>query len=493
VTGASLPRRVLVANRGEIALRVARTCSGAGVEVATVFTEHDREAPHVLSAGRSTPVDSYLDGEAVIAAAQAMNCDAVHPGYGFLSENAAFARAVVAAGLTWIGPPPEAMETMGSKIAARAAMQAAGVPVVPGCDAAEPAALAKRAESVGFPLLIKASAGGGGKGMTRVDSADGFERLAAQTSAEAERLFGEGTIYLERLVERPRHIEIQVFADKHGNCVSFGERECSIQRRHQKIVEESPSPAVDETLRRRLGEAAVAAAKAVSYEGAGTVEFLLGEDGDFFFLEMNTRLQVEHPVTEWVTGLDLVRLQLEVACGVELPPEALDPQLRGWSIECRVYAEDPGAGFLPQAGPVLVLREPSGPGLRIDSALREGLDVTVHYDPMLAKVSTFGRNRQEAIERMSEALSRYVILGLRTNLDHLQDVIAHEAFRSGDVTTAFLDEHLPDWQGSEPGDAALAATALPSGAAAARTGASGPSIADPWLSGSGFRIGEGVT
>jgi acetyl/propionyl-CoA carboxylase alpha subunit len=489
----ALPSRVLVANRGEIALRVARSCHAAGVEVAAVFSEHDRAAPHVLAAELAAPVDSYLDGEAVIAAAQAMGCDAVHPGYGFLSENAGFARAVTAAGLVWIGPPPEAMETMGSKTAARAAMEAAGVPVVPGSGAASASELAAAAKAMGFPVLIKASAGGGGKGMTRVDSAEGFERVAAQTAAEAERAFGDGTIYLEKLVERPRHVEIQVFADKHGHCVSLGERECSIQRRHQKIVEESPSPAVDEALRARLGEAAVAAAEAVSYEGAGTIEFLLGDDGAFYFLEMNTRLQVEHPVTEWVTGLDLVRLQLEVACGGELPPEAREPEMRGWSIECRVYAEDPGAGHLPQAGPVLVLREPSGPGLRIDSALREGLDVTVHYDPMLAKVSTWGRTRLEAIERMREALARFVVLGLRTNIDHLRDVVCHEAFVAGELTTAFLDEHMPAWQPAAPEASSLAATVLPSRTAAATRGQAGPSIADPWLSASGFRIGEGAS
>ena len=491
---APLPRRVLVANRGEIALRVARSCRAAGVDVAAVFTEHDREAPHVLGASRARAVDSYLDSAAILEAAKALEADAIHPGYGFLAENPDFARAVKAAGLTWIGPPAEAMETMGSKTAARAAMEAAGVPVVPGCPAGTPKELAAAAESVGFPLLIKASAGGGGKGMTRVDSPEGFERVVRQTAAEAERAFGDGTVYLEKLVERPRHVEIQVFADTHGHCVSLGERECSIQRRHQKIVEESPSPAVDADLRLKLGEAAVAAAKAVAYEGAGTIEFLLGADGSFYFLEMNTRLQVEHPVTEWVTGLDLVRMQLEVACGGTLPAEALEPRLQGWSIECRVYAEDPAAGHLPQAGRVLVLREPSGPGIRIDSAMREGLEVSVHYDPLIAKLSTWGRSRREAAERMDEALSRYVVLGLKTNIDHLRSVVMHEAFLAGDLTTAFLDEHLADWAAPPPSEAALAATALPTRAAASGTGGGGGRrIADPWQSGSGFRIGGGAS
>jgi acetyl/propionyl-CoA carboxylase alpha subunit len=492
VSGPTLPRRVLVANRGEIALRIARTCRAAGVEVAAVHTEPDREAPHVLGASWARAVESYLDGPGLVEAAGALGCDAVHPGYGFLAENADFARAVRQAGLTWIGPPPEAMETMGSKTEARAAMEAAGVPVVPGCPAASPAELRAAAERIGFPVLVKAAAGGGGKGMTRVDDAEVMERVARQASEEARRSFGDGAVYLEKLVDRPRHVEIQVFADRHGHCVSLGERECSIQRRHQKIVEESPSPAVDPRLRRDLGDAAVAAAEAVGYEGAGTVEFLLAPDGAFYFLEMNTRLQVEHPVTEWVTGLDLVRLQLEVACGAELPPEALKPSLNGWAIECRLYAEDPAAGHLPQAGPVLVLREPSGPGLRIDSALREGVDVTVHYDPLLAKVSTWGRTRHEAAERMHEALSRYVILGLRTNVSHLQDVVAHPAFLAGDLSTAFLDEHLADWRPPEPGPAALAATALPTRAGSGRSGsAAGPRVLDPWLSGSGFRLGQG--
>jgi acetyl/propionyl-CoA carboxylase alpha subunit len=385
------------------------------------------------------------------------------------------------------------MEVMGSKTAARRAMVAAGVPVVPGSAAGGPAVLERAAEAIGYPVLVKASGGGGGKGMTIVREAGDFTRAVLRAAAEARRSFGDATVYLEKLIERPRHVEIQVFADDHGHCVSLGERECSIQRRHQKIVEEAPSPVVDAALRERLGRAAVRAAEAVGYRGAGTVELLLSQEGEFWFLEMNTRLQVEHPVTECVTGLDLVRLQLDVAAGSPLPAAALEPTLRGWAIEARVYAEDPAAGHLPQAGPLLAVREPQGPGVRVDSGVAEGGEVSVHYDPLLAKVIGWGADRDEAIDRLRDALARHVILGVRTNLEHLQAILGHPAFREGRLSTAFLDEHLSGWPGAqEVPDAALAATVLPVGRAAAGRGSQRGAqhgASDPWATLTGFRVG----
>jgi len=488
-----LPRRVLIANRGEIAVRITRSCHAAGVEVVAVFDENDGASPHLLVADRAVGVAGYLDADGLITVAREHGCDAVHPGYGFLSENRDFAAAVQDAGLIWIGPPAAAMRVMGGKDTARAAMQDAGVPVVPGAEPGSADDLAAAAEALGYPVFLKAVAGGGGKGMAIVTEEESLRRLYRQASEEAERSFGNGAVYLERVVEHPRHIEIQVFADAHGHTVALGERECSIQRRHQKIIEETPSPAVDAALRKRMSAAAVAAATAVGYVGAGTVEFLVDSQGTFYFLEMNTRLQVEHPVTEWITGLDLVRLQLEVAAGAPLPPEAIDPSFLGHSIECRIYAEDPAAGYLPQSGRLLLVREPSGPGVRIDSALAEGQEVTIHFDPMLAKLSTWGRDRDSALARMAEALRRFVVLGVTTNIDHLQAVLAHPSFVAGDLSTAFLQEHLPDWTGSAPTPAlALAATALAERFGAGRSsGTGGPNAAtryDPWDLSSGLRL-----
>ena len=493
----SLPRRVLIANRGEISVRIARTCKAAGVEAVAVYTELDGGSPHALAAGRAIQIDSYVDPQALCEAALSSACDAVHPGYGFLAENPAFASAVGAAGLTFIGPPADAMEIMGSKTRARAAMRDAGVSVVPGSEPGCAEELAVAAAGIGYPLLLKAVAGGGGKGMSIVSDAEQLARVYRQASDEASKSFGDGAMFLEKLVERPRHIEIQIFADTHGNTVALGERECSIQRRHQKIIEEAPSPAVSPELRARMSAAAVAAAEAVGYVGAGTVEFLVDSGGEFYFLEMNTRLQVEHPVTEWITGLDLVRLQLEVAGGAALPPEALEPSFVGHAIECRVYAEDPAAGHLPQAGRLLLLREPAGPGVRVDAALAEGQEIGVHFDPMLAKVSCWARDRDAAVARMREALRSYVLLGVQTNLDHLQDILAVPAFGAGDLTTAFLDEHMADWPRTEPvAPLAMAATLLADryGAGRAGRGDSGPAdplAGDPWRTLGRFRLGGG--
>ena len=486
-------KRVLIANRGEIAVRVARTCHTAGIEVVLVYSPEDEASPHINAANRAVKVPSYVDIEALVQAAIASGCDAVHPGYGFLSENPRFARAVTDASLVFVGPPASAMEIMADKTRARATMVQAGVQVVPGSLPGDAEQLASAADALGYPMLLKAVAGGGGKGMSIVADRDELARSYRRATDEARRSFGDGTLYVEKLIERPRHVEIQVFADSHGNTVALGERECSIQRRHQKIIEETPSPGVDDDLRARLSASAVDAARSVGYVGAGTVEFLLTADGNFYFLEMNTRLQVEHPVTEWVTGLDLVLLQLEVASGEALPPEAIEPRFDGHALECRIYAEDPGDGYLPQSGRILLLREPGGPGVRLDSALATGQVITSHFDPMLAKVSTWGPDRSTAIALMREALRQFVVLGIGTNIDHLQDVLALPAFLGGELSTAFLDEHLPDWPSvSSLPELVLAATALNH-----RIGGAHPAgdqqprptrHTDPWETLAGFRV-----
>jgi 3-methylcrotonyl-CoA carboxylase alpha subunit len=507
-------RRVLIANRGEIAVRIARACREAGIESVAVYSDADLDAPHVLAAdhavhiGPAAPSESYLSIPTLLAAARATKADAVHPGYGFLSERATFARACEEAGLVFIGPPADAIERMGSKVGARELMARAGVAVVPGLtpdDQSDEGVLAAVRE-VGFPALVKASAGGGGKGMRRLhasgaaagqgragasgasargeagDEAEAIQMIAA-ARREAQAAFGDGTLYVERLVERPRHVEIQVFADAHGHVVHLFERECSVQRRHQKIVEESPSPAITPTVRAAMGDAAVAAARAVGYRNAGTVEFLLEGEGDtarFYFLEMNTRLQVEHPVTEMVTGVDLVLAQLQVAGGGALPwtQEALTQ--RGHAIECRVYAEDPANGFLPQAGPLLLYREPRGPGVRVDSGVGEGGTVPVNYDPLLAKLIVHAETRDAAIARAAGALRAYPILGIRTNVPFLIRILEGEAFGEGRVHTTFVDEHLetllPPGEPSVEAVAAAAAAAIP----AARAAVHAEAAPDPW-------------
>jgi acetyl-CoA carboxylase biotin carboxylase subunit len=446
-------RRLLVANRGEIALRVIRACREMGIETVAIYSDADASAPHVLAAdlavriGPAPAAESYLNIGAVMDAARRTDADAIHPGYGFLSERAAFAEACEDADLIFVGPPADAIEQMGSKIGARALMKKAGVPVVPGQTPNDQtdAGIAAAAEAIGFPVLIKASAGGGGKGMRAARDATALTEAIPAARREAQAAFGDGTLYVERLIERPRHVEIQVFADAHGNTVHLFERECSIQRRHQKVVEESPSTALTPALRARMGAAAVAAAQSAGYRNAGTIEFLLegaGEWASFYFLEMNTRLQVEHPVTELVTGTDLVRAQLQVAMGSPLPWTQADLVQNGHAIECRVYAEDPANGFLPQAGPLSLYREPSGPGVRVDSGVVEGMDVPVQYDPMLAKLITHGDSREAAIGRMAAALRAFPILGVRTNVAFLLNIVRHPAFASGDLHTGFVDEHL---------------------------------------------------
>jgi 3-methylcrotonyl-CoA carboxylase alpha subunit len=486
-------RRLLVANRGEIALRVIRACRELKIEAVAIYSDADAGARHVRAAdfavrvGPPPAAESYLDISAVIDAARASGADAVHPGYGFLSERAAFAAACEDAGLVFVGPPASAIEAMGSKIGARRLMERAGVPVVPGGAPEDQSdgGIAAAARGIGFPVLIKASAGGGGKGMRVARDAAALAEAIPAARREAAAAFGDGTLYVERLIERPRHVEVQVFSDAHGNTVHLFERECSIQRRHQKVIEESPSPALTPELRQRMGAAAVAAAEACGYRNAGTIEFLLesgGGDGRFYFLEMNTRLQVEHPVTEAVTGTDLVRAQLRVAEGSALPWRQEDLAQRGHAIECRVYAEDPASGFLPQAGPLLVYREPSGPGVRVDSGVEEGAAVPVHYDPMLAKLIASAETRDAAIARAAAALRRFPVLGVGTNIPFLIKILEHPAFAAGEIDTGFIDAHLGELlKIPQPPEAVLAAAEfVRADRAPARAGAAADT-ADPWI------------
>jgi acetyl-CoA carboxylase biotin carboxylase subunit len=443
--------KILVANRGEIAVRVMRACAEMGIKSVAVYSDVDRTAMHVRFAheaypiGPPAPAESYLNIPKIIEVARKAGADAVHPGYGFLSENAEFARAVNEAGLTFIGPPPEAMEAVGDKVRARELMIAAGVPVVPGTpplDDDVDAILAK-AEEIGYPVLLKAAAGGGGKGMRLVESSKEMKSALAQARGEAATAFGDDRVFLEKFVVRPRHIEFQILADRHGNCVHLLERECSIQRRHQKLVEECPSPVIDEKTRAEVGELAVKAVQAAGYVNAGTVEFLRGDDGSFYFMEVNARLQVEHPVTEEVTGIDLVKAMIRVAAGEKLPWKQDDIERRGHSIECRIIAEDPSRNFMPAPGTITGLRTPAGPGVRYDDATYAGWTVPVHYDPMIAKLVSWGRDRHEAIERMTRALNELRIDGLTTSVPFHRRVMRNRAFNAGELHTGFLDEH-PD-------------------------------------------------
>ncbi|HEX6973680.1 MAG TPA: acetyl-CoA carboxylase biotin carboxylase subunit [Vicinamibacterales bacterium] len=486
-------RRILIANRGEIAIRIARACREAGIESVAVYSDADARSPHVLAAdtavciGPAALAESYLSIPALLAAARSSGADAVHPGYGFLSENAKFARACEGAGLIFIGPPAGAIEQMGSKIGARELMQRAGVPVVPGetpRDQSDEGVFAA-VTTIGYPALVKASAGGGGKGMRVLRGERDAREMIPAARREALAAFGDGTLYVERLIERPRHVEMQVFGDAHGHIVHLFERECSVQRRHQKIVEESPSPALTPAVRQRMGEAAVAAARAAGYRNAGTIEFLLEGDGDdarFYFLEMNTRLQVEHPVTEAVTGLDLVRAQIAVAEGRPLPWTQESLTQRGHAIECRVYAEDPANGFLPQAGPLLLYREPRGPGIRVDSGVVEGGEVSVNYDPMLAKVIVSAETRDAAIDRALAALRAFPILGIQTNVPFLVRLLDHPEFRAGRMHTGFLDQHLQDVLGEQttPVEAVAAAAVAAAPTTSGARVAADTAVPDPW-------------
>src|SRR5712671_6296867 len=464
-------KKILIANRGEIAVRVIRACHEMGITAVAVYSDVDRASLHVRQADEAYPIgapaaaESYLNFQKVLDVAARSGADAIHPGYGFLSENAKFAQACADAGVKFIGPSTASMDAMGSKTRARQAMEKAGVPFVPGTSrGVESFAEAERvATRIGYPVMLKAAAGGGGKGMRLVQELEQLKSSLVAARSEAERSFGDGEVYIEKAIVNPRHIEMQVLADEHGNTVYLGERECSIQRRHQKVVEEAPSPIVDADMRRRMGEVAVRVAQAARYTNAGTVEFLVDEHKNFYFLEMNTRLQVEHPVTELITGLDLVHLQIRIANGEKLPLTQDDLLIRGHAIECRIYAEDPDNNYFPSPGKITLLASPSGPGIRLDSGMYEGWTVPLDYDPLLAKLIAYGTDREQAIMRLQRALSEYFVAGIKTNISLFERILQDPDFQAGKLDTGYLDHLLarkgktPSEDAPEPTIAAIAA------------------------------------
>jgi acetyl-CoA carboxylase biotin carboxylase subunit len=495
--------KILIANRGEIAVRVIRACREMGITAVAVFSEADRRALHVRMADEAVAVgpapakESYLSIEKIIQAALQAGAQAVHPGYGFLAENAAFAQAVQQAGLVFIGPPPEAIEAMGDKGRARERMQVSGVPVIPGYQGAQgradsDAVLFEQAAGVGFPLMVKAAAGGGGKGMRVVHQPAELGEAVPAARREALHAFADDRLILERYIPNARHIEFQVLADAHGRTLHLFERECSVQRRHQKIIEESPSTLLDAPLRAQMGAAAVAAAQAVGYQNAGTIEFIVDPTTrSFYFLEMNTRLQVEHPVTEQVTGLDLVQWQIRIAAGEALPFIQEDLSQRGHAIECRLYAEDPANNFLPATGPLLRFIEPRGPGVRVDSGFTSGDEISMHYDPLIAKITAFAADRPAALQKLAAALRETVLLGVTNNNQFLQDVLAAGDFQHGQVHTTWVEEHFGDWQPRQcpiPPEV-LAAAALVEGEPQEQAAAAGVDPYSPWAARSGYRVG----
>jgi acetyl-CoA carboxylase biotin carboxylase subunit len=443
-------KKILIANRGEIAVRVIRACREMGITSVAVFSDVDRASLHVLKADEAYPIgpaaasESYLNFSKILEVARLSGADAIHPGYGFLSENAKFAQACSDASLKFIGPTAAAMDAMGSKTRARQAMEKAGIPFVPGTsrglDSLEQAA--QVAEKIGYPIMLKAAAGGGGKGMRLVHQREDLASALEGARSEAQRAFGNGEVYIEKAIVNPRHIEMQILADEHGHTVYLGERECSIQRRHQKVLEESPAVIVDADMRRRMGEVAVRVAKAAGYTNAGTVEFLVDQEKNFYFLEMNTRLQVEHPVTELITGIDLVHLQIRIAAGESLPFKQEEVALRGHAIECRIYAEDPEENFFPSPGKITLLTVPSGPGIREDSGMYEGWTVPIDYDPLLAKLISYGADRRQAIARMRRALDEYFVGGIKSNLSLFRRILDDKDFQAGKIDTGYLDRLL---------------------------------------------------
>ncbi len=450
---------MLVANRGEIASRVIKACQEMGIKTVAVYSEVDANAPHVLIAdesidlGDATAAQSYLNISKIIGVAESVGAEAVHPGYGFLAENPDFAKACADSGIKFIGPEAKVISLMGDKIEAKKTMERAGVPVIPGYlgESQDMDTLVKEGKRIGFPLLVKAAAGGGGKGMKIVHKEEELAGAIESAKRESRSAFGNDTVFLEKYLEKPRHIEFQILGDEHGKVMHLFERECSIQRRHQKIVEESPSPIMTPDLREKMGEAAIKAARAVGYTNAGTIEFMVDTNLNFYFMEMNTRLQVEHPVTELTTGVDLVRWQLKIASGMDLALEQEELGQQGHAIECRVYAEDPEKGFLPTTGMLEKVEFPIGPRVRHDMGIDAGMEVTPYYDPMLAKVITHGEDRKDSIDKMVWALSGYVILGVTTNIPFLKKIMEHPAFRQGAITTHFIDDHFKDWSAAENG------------------------------------------
>jgi len=445
-------KKILVANRGEIAVRIIKACQEMGIKTVAIYSKVDKDAPNVqladesINLGDPTPVESYLNIPKIIKIAQDTSSEAIHPGYGFLAENPDFAKSCNDVGIKFIGPTPEVISLMGDKIAAKTTMEKAGVPVIPGYHGVsqDNNYLIKEGKKIGFPLLVKAAAGGGGKGMKIVHSEDSLEESIESAKRESKSAFGNDTVFLERYIDKPRHIEFQILADEHGNVVHLFERECSIQRRHQKIIEETPSPVMTPGLREKMGKAAVAAAKAVGYSNAGTVEFMVDGDLNFYFMEMNTRLQVEHPITEMTTGIDLAKWQLKIADGNKLSLKQSDLIQRGHALECRIYAEDPLNGFLPSIGNLKEVQVPTGPNIRNDTGIYAGMKVTSFYDPMLAKLVTYAENRDENINKMIWALSHYAIMGVTTNISFLKTVLELEEFKKGNITTHFIDNNFKD-------------------------------------------------
>jgi acetyl-CoA carboxylase biotin carboxylase subunit len=498
--------KILIANRGEIAVRLIRACRELGIASVAVYSEADLQALHVRLADEAIPIgpaaasESYLNIERILDAARASRAQAIHPGYGFLSENAAFAQAVQDAGLVFIGPPVEAIRAMGDKAAARLQMQAAGVPVVPGYQGQDDdVTLSRVADGIDYPLLVKAAAGGGGKGMRVVQQAEQLSEALAAARREAGRAFGDQRLILERYLERAHHVEFQVLGDQQGKVLHLFERECSLQRRHQKIIEETPSPLLDPDLRRAMGEAAAAAARAVGYTNAGTVEFIIEpQTRRFYFLEMNTRLQVEHPITEMVTGIDLAQWQIRIAAGEPLPFEQADLRQGGHAIECRLYAEDPANNFLPVTGKLLRFIEPRGPGVRVDSGVASGDEISIHYDPLIAKLIVHAEDRPSAIRKMQAALRETVLLGVTTNWQFLQDVLAHPDFAAGEADTTWIERTFEGWQHPQcelPPEVLAAAALTQLQRPVEASGRAGEAVRhdpySPWRIGNSFRLGEG--
>ncbi len=441
-------KKILIANRGEIAVRIIRACRELGIKTVAVYSEADKNSLHVALAdeayfiGGPKPTESYLVKEKIIEVAKKAKAEAIHPGFGFLSENDSFAEMCEQEGIVFIGPSSEAIRLMGDKITARKIAKEVDVPLVPGSEGAVSDVEAERiAEKIGFPLMVKASAGGGGKGMRLVRKKEEFKSALRMARSEARSAFGDDSVFIEKFIERPRHVEIQVLGDSYGNIVHLFERECSIQRRHQKVIEEAPSGFVSPKTRKKMGETAIRIAKAVNYKGAGTVEFIMDQEENFYFLEMNTRIQVEHPVTEMITGVDIVKNMIKIAAGQKLPFKQKDLEIKGHSIQCRIYAEDPANNFIPSPGKLLYVKAPSGPGIREDTSIYSGYEVTSYYDPMLSKLIVWGESRKDAIRRMSSALKEYFILGVKTNIGFLKRVMENEEFQRADIDTGFIDRH----------------------------------------------------